>query len=520
MRYLLTILLINSVLAFAQERGQAQSDKLPENLTRSLPEKEGVSSQGILDFLNAAALSKNEFHSIMILRHGKVVAEGWWNPYRAGLSHTLYSCSKSFTATAIGFSWSEHLLNLSDKVISFFPDQLPATVSPWLAGLTVKDVLMMSDGMEPDPTTVIPAKANWIREFLATPIVHEPGTTFLYNSMGTYMLSAIVQKVTGKTVLDYLGPRLFDPLGINGIDWETDPHGINTGGWGLRLKTEDMAKFGELFLQKGQWKGKQILPSEWVEQASTLKIIQHPAYSQAKRDSSDWEQGYCYQMWRCRHNAFRGDGAFGQYIIVMPDEDAVIAITSETGNMQDELNLVWKYLLPAFQKGSLPADPGLDTKLKEKLASLSLDPEKKSDLESMEATLNDKVFLLDSNSKKMKSAIFHFEKGICTLTIKTDTADYDLKFGSGNWVYGRTTMHGPYLVETAQGNLQHLPPFEIAGSYGWKEDKTLELELRFIQSPHTETIRCRLEGQKLNMELIKSFSPDKGHLIVQGNAGN
>ena len=134
------------------------------------------------------------------------------------------------------------------------------------------------------------------------------------------------------------------------------PRGINTGGWGLRLKTEDMAKFGQLFLQKGNWNGKQILPASWVEEASTAKIMQDPDAPQSKRDSSDWVQGYCYQMWRCRHNAYRGDGAFGQYMIVMPEQDAVIAITAETADMQEEINLVWKYLLPALQDDVLPAD--------------------------------------------------------------------------------------------------------------------------------------------------------------------
>ncbi len=326
-------------------------------LSLSVPEKQGVSSEGISNFLDAAAKSKTEFHSFMMLRHGKVVAQGWWNPYSADLKHTMYSCSKSFTATAIGFAVNEKLLTVNDKVVSFFPKELPDTISSFLSELTVKDVLSMSDGMEPDPTfTVASRDSNWIKSFLAIPILHEPGSTFLYNSLGTYILSAIVQKVTGQKVVDYLKPRLFEPLGITGMDWEVDPKGINTGGWGLRIKTEDMAKFGQLFLQKGKWNGKQILPSAWVEEASTLKIIQHPGYSQAKRDSSDWEQGYCYQIWRCRHNAYRGDGAFGQFIIVMPDEDAVIAITAETPDMQEEINLVWQYLLPAMHDGKLPVN--------------------------------------------------------------------------------------------------------------------------------------------------------------------
>ena len=188
-----------------------------------------------------------------------------------------------------------------------------------------------------------------MKKFLSIPIINEPGSKFLYNSLATYMLSAIVQKVTGEKVVDYLTPRLFEPLGIQGMDWEVDPMGINTGGWGLRVKTEDLAKFGQLYLQKGMWNGKQIIPADWIEEATTAKIMQDPDAPQSRKDSSDWLQGYCYQFWRCRNNAYRGDGAYGQFIIVMPEKDAVVAITAETSDMQDEINLVWKFLLPAFE---------------------------------------------------------------------------------------------------------------------------------------------------------------------------
>ncbi len=492
---------------------QAYSQKASAFI-KSTPEAEGVSSQGIIDFLDAASKTKHEFHSIIFLRHGKSIAEGWWNPYRPDLKHTMYSCSKSFTATAIGFAVSEHLLTVNDKVISFFPNELPDTVSKYLDELTVKDVLMMSDGQEPDPTGAVVIKENWVKGFLALPMPHEPGTTFLYNSTGTYMLSAIVQKVTGKKVIDYLKPRLFDPLGIEGIDWETDPHGINTGGWGLRLKTEDMAKFGQLFFQKGKWNDKQILPAEWVQDASTIKIIQHPDYPQSKRDSSDWEQGYCYQMWRCRHNAFRGDGAFGQYIIVMPDQDAVIAITSETADMQGELDLVWKYLLPAMHKEILPVNKNIEIKLQQQLASLSLPQLKKNDISNYEINIEGKTFSLEPNNKNLQNASFQFKNNICQLILKTDTANYVLNFGSGKWQAGETTKHGPYLVAAAKANLTGLPPFKIVGEYTWKDEKTLELVLRYIESPHTETIICSYDGKNILMTFEKSFDPAKD--IVKG----
>jgi CubicO group peptidase (beta-lactamase class C family) len=370
------------------------------SLPRSTPEAEGVSSEGIANFIEAANKSKHEFHSYMIVRHGKVVSEGWWNPYRADLKHTLYSCSKSFTATAVGFAVAENRLTVEDKVISFFPNDLPDSISENLAALRVRDLLSMSVGNETDPTGAVVTSENWVKTFLKYPIKHKPSTKFLYNTSATYMLSAIVQKVTGEKILDYLKPRLFDPLSIEGMDWEVDPHGINVGGYGLRLKTEDMAKFALLFLQKGVWQGKQIIPASWIEEASTMKILQSPDMPQAKRDSSDWQQGYCYQMWRSRHNSYRGDGANGQYMLVLPEHDAVIAITCETQDMQGELNLVWEHLLPAFSKEktvkSTPLMPSASSRqgvtvlasLNAKNAALAIPITPKSMTSPLENTLN------------------------------------------------------------------------------------------------------------------------------------
>jgi len=190
----------------------------------------------------------------------------------------------------------------------------------------------------------------------------------------------------------------------------------------LRLKTEDIAKFAQLFLQKGKWKGRQILPAGWVEEASTAKLIQHPDLPKEKRDSSDWEQGYGYQMWRCRNNAFRGDGAFGQYAIVMPDQDAVIAITSETADMQGELNLIWKVLLPAMHTGKLPADRRADAALQQKLATLAL-PVNTNKFTSIPQKVEEKAFVMEPNAQHIRSMGFHFENNICQISIKNGLSE-------------------------------------------------------------------------------------------------
>ena len=480
----------------------------------SIPEAEGVSATGIDSFLTAVQHSKNEFHSFMFLRHGKVIAEGWWNPYRPGLKHALYSTSKSFTSTAVGFAVTEGKLKVTDKVISFFPNSLPDTVSAYLAQLTVKDLLTMTAGMEPDPTSVIPFKTtDWVKAFLATPIKHKPGSVFLYNTMATFMLSAIVQKVTGQTELAYLKPRLFDPLGITGEDWEVNKQGINTGGWGLRLKTEDLAKMGQFYLQKGMWKGKQLLPKDWVNEATTFKIDQAPGAPQSKKDSSDWMQGYCYQFWRCRHNAFRADGAFGQYIIVMPDDDAVIAITSETPDMQDELNLVWKYLLPAIHPVALPANPNADLHLSRHLAKLSLAPLPQAGGKNM--PIDDKTFKLKPNDLHIKSIAFHYNNKGISVSLSKDSAVYDLNFETGKWQPGETGMRGPSLLNGANENWSVILTYKIAGSYTLLDNNTVEFKLRYIESPHSETITCHFDknSQNLNATVAYSFNYGQGKKI-------
>ena len=477
-----------------------------DQLPRNSAEKEGVDPSAIAKFLKAADQSHHELHSLMILRNGKVITEGWWNPYGPDLKHTMYSVSKSFTATAIGFAVNEGKLSVEDKVISFFPDQLPDSISDHLQALAIKDLLTMSVGHGQDPTGKVVSSDNWVETFMNVPINSPPGSQFLYNTAATYMLSAILQKVTGETLLDYLTPRLFEPLGIFNLDWESDPHGINTGGYGLRLKTEDMAKFGQLFLQKGQWEGEQLLPAGWVDEASSIKIIQDPDAPQENVNQSDWLQGYGYQMWRSRHNSFRADGAFGQYILVLPEQDAVIVITSETNDMQGLLDLVWEYLLPAFRQGNLPDDPGLASAL----VNLTIDPLGSGGNQMEESEIDGQWFEAEN-----QSFMVDFQDKAAVLHNIVDGEHYQFSFGSGEWVLGKTSKKGPYLVAGAKGYLSGLEPFRIAGSYAWSDERTLELQLRYIESPHTQLIKIVFGDDQAVMEIGTSFQQQKMELIFE-----
>ncbi len=475
------------------------------------PESAGVASSGIIDFLDAMEATKHELHSFMMLRHGSVIAEGWWAPYGRDYRHTLYSMSKSFTATAIGFAVTEGKLTVEDKVLSFFPQDAPEKVSDHLAALKVKHLLTMSVGSKKEPTQECVKSENWVRTFLAHEIDKEPGTTFLYNSAATYMLSAIVQKLTGLRVIDYLTPRLFEPLGITNKTWETCPKGINTGGWGLSVPTEALAKFGQLFLQKGQWQGKQIIPAAWIEEASTFKI-QQPARPGTKipKEQDDWQQGYCYQMWRCQHNAYRGDGAFGQFTIVLPELDAVIAMNSETKDMQGQLDLVYKHLLPAIQAKPLPEDAKLSDSLKQKLAALDLPPPAGTGPSPLQGKLTGKTYELETNDLGLTSVSFAFADQQSLVTFHDAKAKHTLNGTPNKWFRSETLLPGtpPRLIS---GGAPKVPvPTKVATSAAWTSEDTLQLTLRYYETPHHDEITFKFEGDQLTISFLNSIAKMSG----------
>jgi len=274
-QFLVCVLLVLTVsTGLGQQPGSYQTSQpyaaidKSRSLPRSTPERQGISSSDILDFVDTADRQIDTMNSFMLVRHGYVVAEGWWGPYDAATPHILYSLSKSFTSTAVGLAIAEGKMSLDDEVLKFFPDDAPAEPSANLKAMRVRDLLRMATGNQTE-APILTQDVPWTKTFLAHPVPFKPGTHFLYNSPATYMLSAIVQKVTGMTVCAYLKPRLFEPLGIDNPTWVASPQGISAGAYGLSLRTEDIARFGQLYLQKGKWKGKQLVPSQWVEEATT-----------------------------------------------------------------------------------------------------------------------------------------------------------------------------------------------------------------------------------------------------------
>ncbi len=478
------------------------SFKLQQGLPKSSPEAQGVSSLAILDFLQALENSRHEFHGFVLLRNGHIISQGWWSPYRPDLNHSLYSMSKSFTSTALGFAVAEGHLKVDDKVVSFFPDELPEAVSENLAAMTVKHLLTMSVGHATDTTWEMVTAENWVEKFLSFPVEKAPGSEFLYNSGATYMQSAILQKTTGKTALEWLTPRLFKPLGIEGATWDVCPKGINTGGWGLRLKTEDLAKFGQLYLQNGKWEGFQILPAGWVEEATTFKI-QNGRPEDA--EISDWAQGYCYQFWRSRHNSYRGDGAFGQYTLVMPEQNAVLAIHSETPDMQGELDLVWEHLLPAMQDQPLPPNARNELALQMKLRNLAIVPPKRQRQSALSQTISGKTFTVDENENGVEWIRFDVSSSAILLNMKSHLGEFSIDAGINEFRKGETRMPGtpPDLFPIPYDKLTMS---KVMASAGWEDDKTLIFLVQFYETAHHDTITCRFEGDFVEVTFLNSVS--------------
>lgn len=455
-------------------------------LPRSTPENQGISSQSIKRFIGSIQEKELELHSFMLVRHGHSVAEGWWKPYDADKPHMLFSLSKSFTSTAIGLLVQEGRITLEDRVIGFFPENKPEDPSPNLSAMTIRDLLIMGTGHAQEPAI---QSDIWVDDFFKQAVEHEPGTHFVYNSAATYMLSAILQKVTGITLLDYLQPRLFEPLGIQGAAWESCPQGINTGGWGLKLKTEDIAKFGQLYLQKGEWDGRRLIPEAWIEEATSKQISNGPADS-----SSDWTEGYGYQFWMCRHGAYRGDGAFGQFCIVFPEQDAVLAITSGLGDMQAVLNEVWEHLLPAMEADPLPADADEASSLAGTLQALKLDPPSEEALSPIEKDVSGIVYDLEENEEKLHSFSVRFEEDGGVMELTGEHGVSSIALGRSEWKSGTTKL----IMMTDQA---------YAASMTWKDDRTLQLTVRLTETPFYLTTECTFskEGIHLAYWMNQSF---------------
>jgi CubicO group peptidase (beta-lactamase class C family) len=310
-------------------------------LPHATPESQGMSSEHLAAFLQEMdGCRDTNPHGVMVLRHGKVLCEAYWKPYRGDYPHMLFSLSKTFVGTAVGMAVAEGILSLDDRLVDIFPEKVLPLRGSRLNALTVRHALTMQTGVRFNEVGSV-LERDWAKGFLQSEIAFEPGTQFSYNSMNTYLLSAAVCRRAGMGLVEYLTPRLFEPLGIRNVTWEKCPLGLEKGGWGLSLRLGDIAKLGQLYLQKGVWtvdgKPRRLLTEQWVDEAT------HPQVAPCEGAPD----GYGYQIWMCPvEGAYNFNGIFGQYVVVFPQQDVVVAVLGGSQNLMPEgstLDLVCRY---------------------------------------------------------------------------------------------------------------------------------------------------------------------------------
>jgi CubicO group peptidase (beta-lactamase class C family) len=449
-------------------------------LPRSSPGSQGVDPAGILAFLDTLDSAPDiEMHSLMIIRHGQVVAEGWWSPYAPEQAHLLYSLSKSFTSTAAAFAVAEGLLNLDATVLSYFPELDSEITDRRSRSMLVRHVAAMASGHleETRERALSLDPVEPVRGFLLIPPDREPGSVFAYNQPCTYSLAAIIQRVTGQTLTQYLRTRLLDPLGIGQVGWQQHPDGRDIGYSGLHATTDTLARLGLLYLQRGIWNGARLLSEEWVAEATRMQI------ESPNEPNPDWQQGYGFQFWMARHG-YRGDGMYGQFCVVLPEQDAVIATTAATENMQGILDAVWNDLLPAMTATTLEPSPVAE-QLAARLDRLELEAfqAKPAPASSLTAWA-DAAFRSAGGrceaQRTLTSVQLHQDDELWRLTFVEGDDSFSATVGAGGWYTNLTeTDHGRTGV-----------PLAVSG--GWTDEHTFRAEVIFLETPHRLELICSL----------------------------
>ncbi len=454
------------------------------------PSQQGVDARGLISFLDAMDAAPDvELHSLMVLRHGRLLASGWWAPYTPEGLQLLYSLSKSFTSTALGLAVGEGLLSLDDLVVDLVPGGREVATDERVLRMRVRHLAAMASGHHADTwERVMRAdRADPVRAFLQLAPEGEPGTVFAYNQSCTYTIATIVQRLTGGTLVDYLRPRLLDPLGIGPVAWKQHPDGVDLGFSGLHAQTEALARLGQLYLQGGVWQGRRLLAADWVEQATRVQV------ANPDEANVDWRQGYGFQFWMARHG-FRGDGAYGQFAVVLPEQDMVVAITAQTENMQAVLDGLWAHLLPAV--GSAPDQPqpatAEDRLLAERLSGAALAPVDAGPCPSGQDQDWSGPFALepdgpDGGPELSRVELEHAADGWWLTLVEPgpEQARVRVQVGQGEW---------------AQAGDGGQVPTAVSG--GWPAPGTFRADVIFVQTPHRMRLTCTLADRRASARWV------------------
>ena len=403
------------------------------------PESQGVSSKGIVKWIDELEKRFGGAHGFVIRRHGKVIAEGSFAPYDTlNEPHMLWSHSKAFTSTAIGFLADEGKIDIDERIVDIFPDKLPAAPSENLKQLRVRDLLTMNVGAKNTDAEKNDLSGDWEKAMLANVIDDPPGTRFRYDSGATYLLSCIVERKSGRKTMDYLKEKLFDPIGIERAWSTTSPSGTACGGWGMNMTTREIARFGQFLLDGGRWNTRPLLSAGWISLASAYQTHSGQILGLGLDGGRDWARGYGFQFWRSRYG-YRADGAFGQYTLVIPEKDAVVSIHAGPGkgSMQNELETVWDYLMPAMLDEPLPEDPAALAALRAHCASLKVSPLSDAPNAVADERLFNVDFALEQNIRGISALrLTKGADGSWQIELTTPAGKNNLGVGRGEWKVG------------------------------------------------------------------------------------
>ena len=494
---------------------------------RVSPESVGIPSASIHWLLDQLESGFTEPHGLMIMRHGKICAEGWWNPFAPGIHHGQQSHSKTYAATAVGIAYTEGLLSLDERLIDIFPEEAPENSSENLKKITVHHVLTMGNGMDREPAPT----ENWIRDFLSIEVAHEPGTAYMYNSTGSTMLGAIIRKKTGMGLAEYLKPRLFDKIGIDAshMYWKCMPDGMEIGGGGLYSTTEDNLRLMKLYADGGVWEGERILAEDYVKRATTFQIATATERF-GNPEADDNFLGYGYQIWMCTPpDVYRADGAMGQFTIVDPHRDLILAITENAAGAhwaQASLNAIWEFfsMIPQDEDSVLP-DEKAARELALRMKRLALPSPTFQPYSSWNKILPTRTYHLDKGDLRFSYAGFVLLMGGSPLPAPADTIAFSITDtcctinctntdGTSQTIYAGMT--GSYL----QNHLGDSCPELALCSAHWVSDEIMQLSMRWIETCDVFTYQFHFEGDKVTITYTPHTSFDNQEVTIIGTSHN
>lgn len=475
------------------------------DLKHVTPEEVGIKSSAIKGFIDEINEKKLGLQSFTIVRHDKVCSQCFWKPYSAEYPHVMYSMSKSVTSTAIGFAISEGLISLEDKVSDFFPEYIAAKL-PQNRSLTIRNLLTMrSDKL----ITFLDEKGNtdWVRSFFDAPFMLPPDTKFNYISENTFMLSAIISKVTGMSMLDYIYPRMFEPLGIEKPFWEADGKGNNAAGWGLYMRSEDLAKFFLPYIHGGKWiDGTQLISEDWVKMATAKQT------DTVSDGYDDYMCGYGFQFWRNPvPNSYRADGLFGQRCLMFPDYDALVVLNSGESEDYKIMEVFWKYFPKCFEDDALAENADEHKELLDTISNCATENlvakprnckiERKINNRAIKCKTNHftsvvsitVLNMLYNKPGKISEIKFNFKDDCLLFTWKEKDEENTIEVG----------LDGEYRESEIHLKDLHYHAFSKAA---WQEDGSLKVWIRPIETAHVRKFRF-IFHENNDVDIINESSP-------------